>query len=347
MSCQCRGSASKVEMRKALITGILGQDGTYLARWLISKGFEVHGLIRLPFSREEERIRRRFAPEDLQRLHFHTGSLEDPLSVVNVLQKSNPDEVYHLAGVSDSRQSFLIPEQTLQSITVGTLRILEAGRLQNPGIRFFLASSCEVFGAPAQSPQREETPRRPLTPYGIAKQAADQFARLHREKYSQFVSVGILYNHESPLRPANYLSRRVAKSVAAIKKGLQKKLRLGDLQAQRDWSDARDMVRGFWLALQASEPGDFIFSSGTSRTVREFVETAFTAAVMRAEAHIEADPSLAPTEVTIGLCGDPSKAEKVLGWKRQWNFADTVADMVKAETDDRPEIDRANPDPAR
>jgi GDPmannose 4,6-dehydratase len=334
-------------MRKALITGILGQDGTYLARFLIGKGFAVHGLIRLPFSREEERIRRRFAPDELLSLHFHTGSLEDPLSVVGVLQKSNPDEVYHLAGVSDSRQSFLIPEQTVESITVGTLRILEAGRLQNPGIRFFLASSCEIFGAPEQSPQREETPRRPLTPYGIAKQAADQFARLHREKYGQFVSVGILYNHESPLRPANYLSRRVAKSVAAIKKGLQKKLRLGDLQAQRDWSDARDMVRGFWHTLQASQPDDYIFASGVSRTVREFADTAFAAAGLEAQAHIETDPALVPAEVTAGLRGDPSKAEKTLGWKCHWTFAATVADMVTAELDGRPEIDRANPDPAR
>jgi GDPmannose 4,6-dehydratase len=330
-------------MKKALITGILGQDGTYLARWLASKGCEVHGLIRLPYSREEERIRRRFTAEELGHLHFHTGSLEDPLSIFNIFKESNPDEVYHLAGVSDSRQSFLIPEQTVQSITVGTLRMLEAGRLQNPATRFFLASSCEIFGAPERSPQNEETPRRPLTPYGIAKQAADQFARLHREKYGQFISVGILYNHESPLRPANYLSRRVAKSVAAIKQGRQEKLRLGDLRAQRDWSDARDIVRGYWLALQAAEPGDFVFASGVSRTVRDFVETAFAAAGLRAEAHIETDPASVPTEVTAGLCGDPSRAEKVLGWKRQWSFADTVGDMVKAEIEDRPEIDRASP----
>jgi GDPmannose 4,6-dehydratase len=334
-------------MRKALITGILGQDGTYLARRLIGKGCEVHGLIRLPFSREEERVRRRFTPEEMARLHFHTGSLEDPLSLINVLQQSNPDEVYHLAGVSDSRQSFLIPEQTLQSITIGTLRILEAGRLQNPAIRFFLASSCEIFGAPEQSPQNEQTPRRPVTPYAIAKHAADQFARLHRENYGQFVSVGILYNHESPLRPANYLSCRVAKSVAAIKKGLQQKLRLGDLQAQRDWSDARDVVEGFWLALQAAHPDDYIFASGATRTVREFVETAFAAAGLKAEEHIESEPAFPPPAVTAGLCGNPSKAEKLLGWKRSWTFPDTVADMVNAEMDGRPEIDRANPTPAR
>jgi GDPmannose 4,6-dehydratase len=334
-------------MTRALITGILGQDGTYLARFLLGKGYEVHGLIRLPFSREEERIRRRFTADELPRLHFHTGSLEDPLSLFGLLQKSNPTEVYHLAGVSDSRQSFLIPEQSVQSITIGTLRILEGGRLQNPAIRFFLASSSEIFGAPENSPQDEKTPRRPLTPYGIAKHAADQFARLHREKYGQFISVGILYNHESPLRPANYLSRRLAKSVAAIKQGRQDKLRLGDLDAQRDWSDARDIVRGYWLALQAREPGDFVFASGVSRTVREFAETAFAAAGLRAATHIESDPGLAPTEVTVGLGGDPSKAENSLDWKREWSFAETVSDMVMAEIDDRPEIDRANPSPPR
>ena len=231
----------------------------------------------------------------------------------------------------------------MQSITVGTLRLLEAGRLQNPSIRFFLASSCEIFGAPERSPQNEETPRRPLTPYGIAKQAADQFARLHREKYGQFVSTGILYNHESPLRPANYLSRRVAKSVAAIKKGKKEKLKLGDLQAQRDWSDARDIVRGFYLTLQAAVPGDFVFASGQSRTARDLVETAFAAAGLRVEEHIETDPALAPTEVTAGLCGDPARAERVLGWKREWSFVDTIRDMVKAEMEDRPEMERANP----
>ncbi len=333
-------------MRKALITGILGQDGTYLARWLVKKGCEVHGTIRLAFSREEERIRRRFPPEELPRLHFHTASLEDPFSIAAVLQESNPDEVYHLAGVSDSRQSFLMPEQSLQSITVGTLRLLEAGRLRHPGLRYFLASSCEVFGAPEQSPQNEETPRRPLTPYGIAKQAADHFARLYREKYGLFISVGLLYNHESPLRPPNYLSRRVAKAVAAIRKGDQKKLRLGDLQAQRDWSDARDIAQGFCLALQAPQPGDFVFASGSTRTVRDFVSAAFAAAGLDAAAHIETDPASVPTEVTVGLRGDPSKAEKVLGWKRRWNFSTMIGDMVRAEIEDRPELQRADPDPA-
>jgi GDPmannose 4,6-dehydratase len=330
-------------MRKALITGILGQDGTYLARWLIVKGYEVHGTIRLPFTREEERIRRRFTNDELPHLHFHTATLEDPFSLVDLLQKSSPDEIYHLAGLSDSRQSFLVPEQTVQSITVGTLRILEAGRFHNPAIRYFLASSCEIFGTPEHSPQREDTRRQPSTPYGIAKVAADHFASLYRERWNQFISVGILYNHESPLRPPNYLSRRVAGAVAAIKKKKMEKLRLGDLQAQRDWSDARDVVQGFWLALQSDKPGDFIFSSGMSRTVSDFVNVAFAAAGLKADAYIETDPSSVQTSVTAGLCGDSSKAEKILGWKRRWDFSSMIGDLVQAELEERPEIDRANP----
>jgi GDPmannose 4,6-dehydratase len=330
-------------MRSALITGILGQDGTYLARWLMAKGYEVHGSIRLPFTREEERIRRRFTNDELARLHFHTATLEDPFSLVALFQSSSPDEVYHLAGLSDSRQSFLVPEETVQSITVGTLRILEAGRLHNPSIRYFLASSCEIFGTPEHSPQREDTRRKPLTPYGIAKTAADQFASVYRERWKQFISVGILYNHESPLRPPNYLSRRLARAVAAIKKKKMQSLRLGDLQAQRDWCDARDVVQGFWLALQASEPGEFIFSSGTSRTVRDFVDAAFAAAGLKADAFIETDPASVPASVTAGLCGDSSKAEKGLGWKRRWDFSAMVGDMVQAELEDRPELERANP----
>ncbi len=330
-------------MKKALITGILGQDGTYLARWLLKKGYEVHGLIRLPFAREEDRIRRRFPADDLANIHFHTGSLEDPFSIAAIIKAANPVEIYHLAGVSDSRQSFLIPEQTVQSITLGTLRVLEAGKLHNPSIRYFLASSCEIFGVPSQSPQREDTLRQPLTPYGIAKQAADGFAQLYREKYNQFISVGILYNHESPLRPANYLSRRVAQSVAAIKKNKQSKLELGSLDAKRDWSDARDFVQGYWLALQAEKPGDFVFSSGTSRTVQEFVQLAFAAVGLKAESYVKADSVPVSTAVTAGLCGDSGKAEKILGWKRHWDFPAMVADLVQAEMENRPEIERANP----
>lgn len=330
-------------MKRALITGILGQDGTYLARWLVIKGYEVHGIIRAPFEREEDRIRRRFTDDDLLKIKFHTGSLEDPFSLSHILKRTNPEEIYHLAGVSDSRLSFAIPEQTFQSIALGTLRLLEAGRLQNPGIRYFLASSCEIFGTPAETPQNENTLRQPMTPYGVAKQAADSFARINREKYNQFISVGILYNHESPLRPNNYLSRRVAQAVAAIKKGTLTKLSLGDITAERDWSDARDFAPGFWLALQAKESGEYIFSSGIKRTVRDLVECAFQTADLDYTKFVEANTTAVPTQVTVGLCGNPAKAEKDLRWKRSWSFQAMVEDLVKAELEDRPEIERANP----
>ena len=240
-------------MKRAAITGIAGQDGTYLAGWLLRQGCEVHGLLRSPFDREEPRLQRRFGPETVAKIRWHCGSLEDPFSLVRFLDASQPDEIYHLAGVTDSRQSFDVPEQTVTAITLGTLRLLEAAREICDEARIFLASSCEIFGAPAQVPQDEDTLKQPVTPYGIAKLAADQFARLHREKYGQFVATGILYNHESPLRPPNYLSSRVARAVAAIKQGHLRELPLADLNAERDWSDARDFVRGFWLALHAKD----------------------------------------------------------------------------------------------
>ena len=190
-------------MKRAAITGIAGQDGTYLARWLLRQGYEVHGLLQFPFDREEPGLRRRYSPEDMAAVRWFNGSLEDPFSLVRFLKAAKPDEVYHLAGLTDSRQSFAVPEESVQAITLGTLRVLEAARELCREARIFLASSAEVFGVPAQTPQDEATLMRPFSPYGIAKLAADQFARLHRQQYGQFVAVGILYNHESSLRPPN------------------------------------------------------------------------------------------------------------------------------------------------
>ncbi len=333
-------------MKRAAITGIAGQDGTYLARWLLRQGYEVHGLLQFPFDREEPGLRRRFSPEDMATVRWYNGSLEDPFSLVRFFKAAQPDEVYHLAGLTDSRQSFLVPEESVLSITLGTLRLLEAAREICREARIFLASSCEVFGVPVQVPQDEETLMRPVTPYGIAKLAADQFGRLHRSRYGQFVSVGILYNHESPLRPPNYLSARVARAVAAIRRGELDQLELAGLGAERDWSDARDFVRGFWLTLQAGQPDDFVFASGTSRRVEEMVDLAFRAAGLDYRKHVTVNrPDDQSNQVTSGLCGNPAKAAAVLKWQREWNFPQTVADLVQAELEQRSEFERANPAP--
>jgi GDPmannose 4,6-dehydratase len=331
-------------MKRAAITGITGQDGTYLARWLLSQGYEVFGLLRSPFEREEARLIRRFGTDGVKKIQWHSGLLEDPFSILRFLKASQPSEIYHLAGVTDSRLSFAIPEQTVSVITLGTLRLLDAARESCPDARIFLASSSEIFGAPAQTPQDEATPRQPVTPYGIAKLAADQFARLQREKHAQFVSVGILYNHESPLRPPNYLSARVARAVASIKQGRSRELQLAGLNAERDWSDARDFVRGYWLALQAKTPGEYIFASGQGRSVREMVDCAFRSAGLDYSEFVKVTGDAGPAQpAASGLCGSGRKARTELQWTPAWEFAQTIRDMVQAELENRPEFERADP----
>jgi GDPmannose 4,6-dehydratase len=333
-------------MKRVAITGIAGQDGTYLARWLLQQGCELHGLLQFPFDREEPGLRRRFSPEHMRAVKWYNGSLEDPFSLVRFLKAARPAEIYHLAGLTDSRQSFAVPEESVLAITLGTLRLLEAARELCPDARIFLASSSEVFGIPTHTPQNEMTPRQPVTPYGIAKLAADQFARLHREKYSQFVSVGILYNHESPLRPPNYLSNRVARAVADIKNGRAKELQLGDLDAERDWSDARDFIRGFCLALKAAAPGEFVFASGRPHRVTDLVHCAFKAAGLDYHEYVKTTArNDRAQQVVTGLCGSPAKAETELEWKRRWTFETTITDLVNAELENRSELQRADPEP--
>jgi GDPmannose 4,6-dehydratase len=333
-------------MKRAAITGIAGQDGTYLARWLVAQGYEVHGLLKLPFDREEARLRRRFPPDEMRAIHWHTGSLADPFALLRFLEAAQPIEIYHLAGITDSRLSFIIPEETVLAITLGTLRLLEAARETCLEARIFLASSAEIFGAPTETPQSETTPRQPITPYGIAKVAADQFGRLHREKYGQFVSSGILYNHESPLRPANYLSKRVVRAVADIKAGRARELELADLNAERDWSDARDFIRGFHLTLQAPKPDEYVFASGKSHRVADLVECAFKAAGLNYQDYVKVtNRTLNTQQVVAGLCGNATKARIELGWQPQWTLAATIQDMVQAELEGRPEWECANPAP--
>jgi GDPmannose 4,6-dehydratase len=277
-------------------------------------------------------------------VRWSTGSLEDPFSLVRFLKLSQPDEIYHLAGLTDSRQSFLVPEESVLTITLGTLRLLEAARELCPNARIFLASSAEVFGVPAESPQSETTLMNPVTPYGIAKLAADQFGRLHREKYSQFVAIGHLYNHESPLRPPNFLSRRLSLGVAAIKRGTAKELELGDLDAQRDWSDARDIVNAMWRSLQAVQPGDYVLASGEPHRVEDFVAAAFRAARLDWREFVKSTGRPGNHSPGVkGLCGNPRKAETELGWRRAWSFERMVEDLVQAELENRSELERAQP----
>src|SRR5262245_52781069 len=297
-------------MKRAAITGIAGQDGTYLARGLLKRGYEVHGLLQFPFAREEPALRPRSPTDAFSAVRWSSASLECPISLVRFLKSSKPDESYHLAGLTDSRQSFLVPEESVVSITLGTLRLLEAAREICPAARIFLASSSEVFGAPAETPQSETTVMKPATPYGIAKLAGDQFGRLHREKYSQFVSVGMLYNHESPLRPPNYFSRRLCLGVAAIKRGEAQELQLGDLSAERDWSDARDIVNAMWHSLQAEKPGDYVFASGVQKKVEDFVSSAFGAVNLDWRQFVKTTArTTSQQQVTNGLLGNPRKAE--------------------------------------
>lgn len=331
-------------MKRAAITGIGGQDGTYLARGLLRRGYEVHGLLQSPLDRAEPRLRQRYTADEFAAIRWSTGSLEDPFSLVRFLKSSRPDELYHLAGLTDSRQSFLVPEESVLSITLGTLRLLEAAREFCPAARIFLASSAEVFGVPSETPQCETTLMKPVTPYGIAKLAADQFGRLHREKYSQFVAIGHLYNHESPLRPPNYLSRRLSLGVAAIKRGEAKELQLGDLTAERDWSDARDIVNAMWLSLQTVRADDYVFASGTQKTVADFVAAAFRTAGLDWREFVKTTTRTEQQQqVSFGLCGDARKAETELGWKRTWSFDAMVADLVQAELENRSELERAEP----
>lgn len=335
-------------MKRAAITGIAGQDGTYLARLLLHKGYAVSGLLQFPFEQEEPALRRRFGADAMAAIKWHSGALEDADSLRHFLKASNPEEIYHLAGPSDPRQSFQVPEEYLNAVSLGTLRLLEATRQTCPAARFFLASSSETFGRPRQHPQDENTPMRPVTPYGAAKLAADQLARIYREHHRLYVAIGILYNHESPLRPPHFLSCRVARGVAAIKQGRAKGLELLNLDGERDWSDARDFVRGFWKMLQADTPDDYVLASGVTRTVRELVDCAFRAAGLDYREYVTVRPAVeGGAPLTKGLCGCARQAETMLGWQREWTFEQTIADLVQAELENRQDGERANPTPPR
>ena len=319
-------------MKRALITGITGQDGSYLAELLLSKGYEVHGLIRRSSTFNTSRIEHLYVdPHDPEaRLFLHYGDLTDGARLVTLLSTIKPDEVYNLAAQSHVRVSFDEPVHTGDTTGMGSMRLLEAVRLSGVECRFYQASSSEMFGA-SPPPQDEDTPFYPRSPYGAAKVYSYWATRNYREAYGLFAVNGILFNHESPRRGETFVTRKVTRGVARIRAGLEQYLYMGNLDAVRDWGYAPEYVEGMWRMLQAPEPTDYVLATGRSFTVREFVETAFEHAGLEWQDHVRFDERyLRPTEVD-SLIGDASKAAAELGWQACVHTDELVRIMVDAD----------------
>lgn len=320
-------------MKKALITGITGQDGSYLADLLLEKGYEVHGIIRRASTFNTSRIDHLYADPHVNgvRMFLHYGDLSDSVNLVKLLYALKPDEVYHLGAQSHVRVSFDIPEYTSDVTGVGTIRILEAIREAGLRSRFYQASSSEMFGKAQQTPQNEKTPFWPRSPYGVAKVFSYWATVNYRESYGLCASNGILFNHESPRRGETFVSRKISRAVAAIKHGLQKELFLGNLDAKRDWGYAPEYVEGMWRIVQHGEGDDFVLATGETHTVRDFAEAAFAHANLDWKDFVKHDPRYErPAEVDL-LLGNPSKAKEILGWEPKVRFQQLVQIMVDAD----------------
>jgi GDPmannose 4,6-dehydratase len=324
--------------KRALVTGVTGQDGAHLAQFLVGKGYEVHGIVRRASLFNTDRIDHLYRDPHVGgvNIRLHYGDLADGSSLRHILEKVSPAEVYNLGAQSHVKVSFDIPEYTADIDAVGTLRLLEALRdhIRQCGhsVRYYQAGSSEMFGASAP-PQNERTPFYPRSPYAVSKVAAHWFAVNYREAYNLFICNGILFNHESPQRGETFLTRKVTRAVGRIKEGLQDKLFLGNMDARRDWGFAGDYVEAMWLMLQQAEPDDYVVATGESHTVREFVECAFAGADLDWTRHVEIDPRyLRPTEVDA-LHGDSSKARQRLGWSPRVGFRELVKMMVAHDLD--------------
>lgn len=323
-------------MKKALITGITGQDGSYLADLLISKGYEVHGIIRRASTFNTSRIDHLYQDPHVNgvRLFLHYGDLADSVNLVKLIYELKPDEIYHLGAQSHVRVSYDIPEYTADVTGVGTIRILEAMRESGVNSRFYQASSSEMFGKVQAVPQVETTPFWPRSPYGVAKVFAYWATVNYRESYNMHASNGILFNHESPRRGETFVTRKITRAVAAIKRGKQKSLYLGNLDAKRDWGYAPEYVEGMWLMVQQDQPDDYILATNETHTVREFVEEAFAHVDLDWNEFVKYDARYErPAEVDL-LIGDPAKAKRILGWEPKTTFKDLVRIMVDADLAD-------------
>jgi len=320
-------------MKKALITGITGQDGSYLADLLLEKGYEVHGIIRRASTFNTSRIDHLYTDPHVNgvRLFLHYGDLSDSLNLTRLIDRIGPDEIYHLGAQSHVRVSFDIPENTGDVTGLGTIRILEAIREAKVQARFYQASSSEMYGKVQDVPQTEATPFWPRSPYAVAKVYAYWATVNYRESYGMHASNGILFNHESPRRGETFVTRKITRAVAAIKVGKQKELYLGNLDAKRDWGYAPEYVEGMWRMLQQPEPDDYVLATNETHTVREFVDAAFAQAGLDPQEYVKYDARYErPAEVDL-LIGDPAKARAKLGWEPQTRFGELVRIMVDAD----------------
>lgn len=313
-------------MKKALITGITGQDGSYLSELLLEKNYEVHGIIRRSSSFNTGRIDHIF-----DSLQLHHGDLTDGSSLSALLGKVKPDEIYNLGAQSHVRVSFDCPEYTSDVDAMGTLRLFEAAKAHCPEAKIYQASSSELYGKVLEVPQTENTPFYPRSPYGVAKQFGYWTAVNYREAYGMFASNGILFNHESPRRGETFVTRKITKAAVSIFLGKQNQLLLGNLDAKRDWGYAKEYVEAMWLMLQQPTPDDFVIATGETHTIRELLDIAFNTLAMDWQDYVAIDPKYyRPTEVDI-LQGNASKAERVLGWKSQMSFQKLISYMVTEE----------------
>ncbi len=341
--------------KKAIITGITGQDGAYLAEFLLEKGYEVHGIKRRSSLFNTHRIDHLYKDQHEKGVNFflHYGDLTDSTNLIRIIQDVRPDEIYNLAAMSHVKVSFDTPEYTANADGIGTLRILEAIRILGleKKTKFYQASTSELYGLVQETPQKETTPFYPRSPYAVAKLYGYWITVNYREAYDMFACNGILFNHESPLRGETFVTRKITRAASRISLGLQEKLYLGNLDSKRDWGHAKDYVKGMWLILQQEKPEDYVLATGETHTVREFVELSFREAgielewkgsgvdekgidIKKGKTLVEVDPRyFRPTEVEL-LLGDPTKAREKLGWKHEHNLQQLVSDMVKNDIEE-------------
>ncbi len=321
------------ELKRALITGITGQDGSYLTDFLLRKEYEVHGIVRRSSSMARSRIDQLTGNSEIyqKRLHLHYADLDDSTTIRRLLVKIKPQEVYHLAGQSHVAVSFEVPESTCQFTAMGTLKLLEILRDCDPAPRFLHTGSSEVFGQPESGPQNESTPFRPVTPYGVAKAFATEMVRVYRESFGLYACNAICFNHESPRRGESFVSRKITRSAARIKFGIDKKLTMGSVDAQRDWGYAPDFVEAFWRMLQQEQPRDLVLSTGKLHQVKDWLDIAFRHVGLDWKDYVEFDPRFTRKADPQSLVGDSTLAREKIGWEPRVSFSELVEQMVDAE----------------